>query len=239
MNGIFRISSAGPLPVLAIILLLALVILIVPLLILGIAGATFSRLGFTWVEAVAVILLLLLGSFVNIPVWTFRPSKELSGGSQPVVFDAFTGEPVDGDQPGTTLALNLGGAVVPYAVSIFLLYGVQQKGGGLLIFPVAVTIFLVALITKYSTKVIPGAGIRAPLLLPSLSAIACGVLLTGGTGLPAAVTAFAGGSTGTSLGAVVLNISRIRSHGIRFVSIGGSGTFWAVFLCGILAALIA
>jgi uncharacterized membrane protein len=62
MNGLYRLSPLGSLPVFALIGLVVLIVLVIPLLILGLVGAAFSRLGFSWIEAVAVILLMFLGS---------------------------------------------------------------------------------------------------------------------------------------------------------------------------------
>lgn len=239
MNGIFRIFSTGPLSVLAIMILLGLLILLIPLLILGLIGAAFSRLGFSWIEAIAVILLMLLGSFVNIPLWTFQRINREEESGKPRVFDAFTGEPVPDQRFTTTLSLNVGGAVIPFAVSVYLLYEAQRAIGDSLLLQVIIALLVIAIITKISTKIIAPIGIRAPLFLPAISAIVCGVLLSGGTGLSAAVIAFVGGTMGTLLGADILNLPRIREVNVQNVSIGGAGTFGAVFLCGLLAALIA
>ncbi|MCX6692741.1 MAG: DUF1614 domain-containing protein, partial [Methanoregula sp.] len=129
MNGIFRISPTGPLPLFAIILFVGLIILIIPLLVLGIIGAAFSRLGFSWIEATAVILLMILGSFVNIPLWTFQNTVGKTETGTPAVFDAFTGEPVPDERVTTGLFLNLGGAVIPFAVSVYLLYRLGLLAG--------------------------------------------------------------------------------------------------------------
>lgn len=67
-----RFSSAGPLSVLAIILFIGLVLLLIPLLVLGIIGAAFTRLGLSWIAALALVLLMLAGSFVNIPLSHIR-----------------------------------------------------------------------------------------------------------------------------------------------------------------------
>ena len=72
MAGNIRFFSAGPLSVLAIVLLIVLVLLLIPLLILGIIGAAFTRLGLSWIAALALVLLMLAGSFVNIPIYRIR-----------------------------------------------------------------------------------------------------------------------------------------------------------------------
>jgi uncharacterized membrane protein len=239
MNGIYRLSPTGPLPVFAIIALIGLIVLVIPLLVLGLAGAAFSRLGLSWVEAVAVILLMLLGSFVNIPLWTFRRSMRKTTTGTPAVFDAFTGEPVPDEGLATGLSLNLGGAVIPFAVSVFLLAEVQRLTGESLLLQAGIAILMVALVTQGSTSVIPAYGIHAPLLLPAVSAIVLGLLINGGTGLSAAVVAFAGGTMGTVLGAGIFTLVRLKNIAVSRISIGGSGMFGAVFLCGLFAALIA
>ena len=72
MAGGIRFFSAGPLSVLAIVLLIGLVLLLIPLLVLGVVGAAFTRLGLSWVAALALVLLMLAGSFVNIPLYCIR-----------------------------------------------------------------------------------------------------------------------------------------------------------------------
>ena len=72
MSDGVRFFSAGPLSVIAFIILIGLFILLIPLFILGIIGAAFIRLGFSWISALAVILLMVFGSFVNIPVYRIR-----------------------------------------------------------------------------------------------------------------------------------------------------------------------
>jgi len=223
--------SAGPLSVIALVLLIALVILIIPLLFLGLVGAAFTRLGFSWIAALAVVLLMLFGSFVNIPMYRIKrdmvrvDTQELPFASQPVW--------------ETVIALNLGGAVIPVAVSAYLLYRATAVVGTAILQPVAAGIFIVAIIAWLATRYIPGYGLRAPLFMPGLVAILCGLLLTGGTGLLAGVTAFVAGTLGTLLGAGIAQLPRIRDMEIPEVSIGGSGMFGAIFLACILSAIIA
>ena len=240
MNGPFRISTTGAYPLIAVVLFILLLIFIVPLLILGIAGAAFSRLGFTWIEAVAVIVLMAAGSLVNIPLHTFPAPQNLSGGSGPAVFDAFSGEPVTDGQSRTVLSLNIGGGVIPAAVSAYLLYETGRLDAGSVALPLFACFVIVAIVTFFSTKVLPEWGLKAPLFLPALVALACGVLFAGGAiGLSAGVTAFAGGTLGTMAGATVCGLSKGIRQGIPQVSIGGSGMFGSIVLCALLAALVA
>lgn len=236
MNNPFRMYSAGAYSLLAVALFIVLVILLIPLLVLGIAGAAFSRLGFSWIEAVAVILLMLAGSLVSIPLYSFRVPR---ADGAAVVFDAFTGEPVPDEQATATLSLNLGGAVIPFAVCIYLVHGAGQAGAPPLLLPLAASLALVTLVTFLSTTTLPAWGIRAPLFLPALTALACGFFLGGGTGIAAGVIAFAGGTMGVAAGATARGLVQGIRAGVRQVSIGGSGMFGPVLLCAITAALVA
>jgi uncharacterized membrane protein len=55
----------------------------------------------------------------------------------------------------------------------------------------------------------------------------------------AAVLAYVSGSLGTLIGADLLNLDKVPGLGAPVASIGGAGTFDAIFLTGILAVLIA
>ena len=240
MNGFFKVYPAGAYSLIAIVIFILLLIIIVPLFILGVAGAAFARLGFSWIEAVAVILLMVIGSFINIPLHTFRRRYSRTGGGEPVVFDAFSGEPVYDETMVTTLSLNIGGAVIPAGVCIYLFSEVQVLDIRSVALPLAACFILVALVTFAATKVLPAWGLRAPLFLPALTALVCGLLLTGGTpGIAAGVTAFAGGTLGTMAGAAARGVTDGIREGIGQVSIGGSGMFGPIFLCAVLAALAA
>jgi uncharacterized membrane protein len=238
MNDGVRFSSAGPLSIFAIVLFIALVILIVPLLILGVIGAAFTRLGFSWISALAIVLLMLFGSFVNIPVYRIR--RDII--RIPPPDSSITGEYLQSPPSpiwDTTIFVNLGGAVIPAAVSVYMLYqAILITGTSLLVF-VCAGIILVAAITYVSTRSVPGYGIQVSLLIPGLAALLAGLLLSGGTGLTAAVTAFVSGIAGTLLGGNIAHLFRIKDLDVPSVSIGGAGTFGAVFICCILPALIA
>lgn len=129
--------------------------------------------------------------------------------------------------------------MIPFLISGFLLVEVQRLTGESLLLQAVIALVIVALVTRFFTTIIPGYGIRAPLFVPAVSALALGLLLTGGTGLSAAVVAFAGGTAGIVLGAGVFTLSAIKNSSVSRVSIGGAGMFGAVFFCGLLAALIA
>jgi uncharacterized membrane protein len=238
MAGI-RYFSAGPLSVLAIILFIGLVLLLIPLLVLGVIGVAFTRLGLSWVAALALVLLMLAGSFVNIPVHRIRRDmiRALpvdSCGNELV--DPFAAPPVW----DTVISVNLGGGILPLCIGAYMAYqAVMVSGTTALLIPIAACAALVIAVTFVSTREIAGVGIRVQLLIPALTALLAGVLLSGGTGLNAAVTALAGGTLGTLAGGNIAHLNHVRELEVPEVSIGGFGTFGAVFLCCILPALVA
>ena len=237
MSDGIRVFSGGALTVLAIVLIVALVILIVPLLVLGITGAAFVRLGFSWITALAVILLMLLGSAVNIPVYRVkRDTIRLS--------DNYSASPDFDENPesriwDTVISINLGGAILPLVISAYLVYRAGLIAGSPLAVPVCAGILVVSAVTFVATRAVPGAGLRVPLLIPALTALLVALLLAGGVGLDAAVSAFVSGVVGTLLGGSIAQLPRVKDLDIAEVSIGGGGSFAPLFICCILPALIA
>jgi uncharacterized membrane protein len=238
MSDEVRFYSAGPLSVFVIIFLIALVVILIPLLILGIIGAAFTRLGFSWISALAVVLLMLFGSFVNIPVYRIRRDMIRVSHNEETVFDVCV-PCASGQVWDTMISLNLGGAVIPVCVCVYMVYQAFLITGTTLFFTIFAGITIVAIITFVSTRLVTFAGIQVPILIPGLTALLAGLLLAGGIGLLAAVTAFVSGVTGVLLGGNVANLYRIKDLEVPEISVGGAGTFGSIFICCMLPALIA
>jgi uncharacterized membrane protein len=234
-NGV-RFFSVGPLSLLAIIIIIGLAILIIPLFLLGLIGDAFTRLGFSWIEAIAVVLLMVFGSMINIPVYHVR--RDIVR----VAHDTVQGYGIEaGAAPiwETVVSVNLGGAVIPVCVAAYLLSKAIIVTGESLLVPVTAGVLLVSGISYFSTRAVAGVGIRVPLVIPGVTALLAGALLTGGTGVSAVMVAIVSGVTGILLGGNLARMSGIRDLEVPVVSIGGAGTFGAVFLCCILPALLA
>jgi len=229
-----RFFSAGPLSVIAIIIIVVFLIIIIPLFVLGLIGAAFVRLGFSWISALAVIFLILFGSTVNIPVYRIRRDMIRISRMDPCISSGESCNAWD-----TTVTCNLGGSVLPSVIAAYLVYKALPIAGNFLLFSVCLSIITVAAVTFISTHVVPGVGIRVPLLIPGLTALLAGVILSGGAGLVASVAAFTGGTIGTLSGGNIAYLFRVSDLEISEVSIGGAGTFGAVFICCILPALLA
>ncbi|MFY9750908.1 MAG: DUF1614 domain-containing protein [Methanoregula sp.] len=241
MPDSIRLYSAGPLTLIALLVVIGLVVIIVPLLFLGLAGkAITSLVGLSWLTATALVILILLCSFVDIPMWKVRRETirvPHSGMGQ------FPDEVTTGEGGGlweTTIAVNLGGAILPLVLSVYLLDRASLvMSGDMVYLKVLAGILLVAAIAYVTTRPMVGVGIRAPLFIPGLTALLCGVLLAGGPGLSAGVIAFVSATVGTLLGANIAHLYRVGDLEVPRFSIGGAGTFGAIFIGCLLSALIA
>ncbi|MGA7627398.1 MAG: DUF1614 domain-containing protein, partial [Methanoregula sp.] len=203
MQDNFRVYSAGPLTLVALIAVIGLIIIVIPLLFLGLAGkAITSLVGLSWLSATALVILILLCSFVDIPVWKIKRTTIRMPHSEDGRFpDAFT-PAQDGGLWETTIAVNLGGAIIPLALSLYLLDRASLvANGNMLYLKVLAGILIVALISYVTTRPMVGVGLRASLFVPGLTALLCGILLAGSPGLSAGVIAFVSGTVGTLLGA--------------------------------------
>lgn len=210
---------------LALALLFAFVVTLVEV---GILRYAYERMGVPHRYVFLVLLLSLLGSAINIPVAQLPPETVVSGrlvnffGVQWVV-------PVVRQWPGTVIAVNVGGALVPVILSLYLL----RKNGFYL--QGAFAVALVAFVTHLMAYPVRGVGISVPVFIPPAVAAFAALILMWRRAAPLAYIA---GSLGTLIGADLLNLGRIQGLGAPVASIGGAGTFDGVFLSGIIAVLL-
>lgn len=177
----------------------------------------------------AVMLLSLVGSHVNIPLYRVPVQRVLP--PQEVWMFGWRYEVPQGIEQGVTVvAINVGGALIPILVSVYLFFRSRMYGRML------IGIALVAVVVQSLARIVPGVGIVVPIFVPPLIAAGVGLLLAFRRAPPLAYVA---GSMGTLIGADVLNLGHIAELGAPLVAIGGAGTFDGVFLTGIIAGLLA
>jgi uncharacterized membrane protein len=138
--------------------------------------------------------------------------------------------PVVVDWPGTVIAVNVGGALIPGLMSIYLLVKNRLWGVGLL------ATACVTALCHFLADPVPGVGIALPVFVPALATAVVALLLSRAHAAP---LAYVSGSLGTLIGADLLNLDKLQGLGAPIASIGGAGTFDGVFLIGIVAVLIA
>jgi uncharacterized membrane protein len=214
--------------VLALFFLVGLVIALVEV---GVLQYAYEKMGVSRRYVFSILVLSLLGSYVNIPIAELPPERVLSNqvvdyfGMQYVV-------PLVEEWPRTVIAVNVGGAVVPTLLSLYLIFKKRLLGRAL----VGVTI--VAAVVHAMAHPVPGVGIAVPVFVPPLVAATAALLLAWRTG-PAPALAYVSGSLGTLVGADLLNLGRVQGLGAPVASIGGAGTFDGIFITGIVAVLLA
>lgn len=194
----------------------------------GLIGYAYERIGISAHFIFPLLLLSLLGSAINLPV------TRLSGG--PIVMQQRTDFfgvryviPLIEHHGQTVLAVNVGGAVVPTLISLYLLFttGIFVRG--------VLGIAVVSAIVHRLAQPVPGVGIAVPLFVPPLIAALTGLLLSSEH---APALAYVAGTMGCLIGADLLNLRRLAGLGAPVASIGGAGTFDGIFFTGIIAVLL-
>ncbi len=196
---------------------------------LRLLGHAYSALGLDPRVAMLVLLASLLGSYVNLPLARL-PEQRVVSREVVEIFGIPFLAPVAVDWPGTILAINVGGAVIPILLSFYLLMRYDLWAAG------AVATAVVGFVVHRMATPIPGVGISVPTIAPPLLAAGVALVLSRRFAAP---IAYIGGSLGVLVGADLLNLGRLQSLGAPVASIGGAGTFDGIFLTGVIAVLLA
>jgi uncharacterized membrane protein len=223
---VYRHHGSGALAVLALILGV-----IVIFILIGATELAFQRIGFTRVAVIAILGATFLGSAVNLPLWRVKSIENLLRIEEVQFFWVTYRIPrIAAEVVSTTVAINLGGAIIPSLVSIYLLY--RQPS---LLAQAAIGVLATAVVVHLVARQVPGVGIATPAFIPPILAALTAYIL-----VPTAptVVAYVAGTLGTLIGADLTNLGGIAKLGAPVVSIGGAGTFDGVFLSGILAVLL-
>jgi uncharacterized membrane protein len=203
--------------------------LLVFLIQLGVLRIAYLRLGLNSQAALLLLLASLLGSYLNIPVAEI-PQQQIMSAREIDYFGMRYRVPVVENWPATIVAINVGGALVPTLVSLYLLARNRLWTEGL------VATACVAALCYWLAEPLPGLGIALPIFVPAIVTAVVALLLSRRSAAP---LAYIGGSLGTLIGADLLNLNKLQGLGAPIASIGGAGTFDGIFLVGILAVLIA
>jgi uncharacterized membrane protein len=210
-------------------ILVGMFVVLVLLIQLGILRYAYIRIGISSRAALLLLFGSLIGSYVNIPVAELAEQQIMSG-REITYFGVHYMVPVVVDWPGTVIAVNVGGALIPSLMSIYLLVKNRLWGAGL------VATACVTALCHFLANPVPGVGIALPVFVPALTTAVVALLLSRRHAAP---LAYVSGSLGTLIGADLLNLDKLQGLGAPIASIGGAGTFDGVFLVGIVAVLIA
>ena len=202
---------------------------------IGVIHYAFGALGLPPELAFLALLASRAGSYINIPV------AQIAGGAPhdaEVVSSFGVRYQVPSRYAGatTTLAVNVGGAVVPVLICLYVL--AHQLSA---IVPSAIGVAVVATVVHQWARPVRGLGIAIPMFIPPVAAAITAWILAAAFGGPQHIDAIAyvSGVLGTLIGADLVNLGNLADLGAPVASIGGAGTFDGVFLTGIVAVLLA
>jgi len=204
-------------------------LILLPFLLVGLIGEAFLRLGLSPSLIFWLLTLTLVGSLVNIPLYRFQ-SQEVVGEQVVSYFGMRFRVPRMVRAHETILAINVGGGVIPLALCAYLLSKMEFG------FSLPLLVILETVVVNRLARPVRGLGIAVPGLIPPLVAALGAYLLC----YPylRAPSAYIASTLGILLGADLLNLGKIREMGAPVASIGGAGTFDAIFLSGIVAVLL-
>ena len=210
------------------LLLGAFVVGLLVLLQIGLLNRAYLRLGLEPRVAMLVLIASLIGSYVNIPLFQLPGERQVAE-----AYLDFFGMPYPVPQvvdwPGTVVAINVGGALIPALLSLYLIIAYD------LWVPATIATAIVAFVVHHLATPIRGVGISVPLFWPPILAAIVAIVLSRRYGAPIAYVA---GSLGVLIGADLTNLDRLQNLGAPVASIGGAGTFDGVFLAGVAAVLL-
>ncbi|MBU1177873.1 DUF1614 domain-containing protein [Patescibacteria group bacterium] len=174
-----------------------------------------------WV-IVAGILLMLLGSLIDVPLILRGPGRKQDRRHWHSLFLV-----TNGKKARKGLYLNLGGAIVPILLAIYLFSHAP-------LVPTLIALAVVTIITRFMTRIssLKGNWLHLSALVPLLAALCTSLLLT-----PAnpAIVFYLAGTLGTLVGAGLLNINKINEAPLF---IGGRGMFHGIFLVNVVFLLL-
>jgi uncharacterized membrane protein len=198
------------------------------LLEIGVLNSAYRRLGLKPRVAMLVLLASLIGGYINIPVARL-PEAHVVARTFVDLFGMPYLVPQVVDWPGTILAVNVGGALIPVLLSLYLIAHDR------ILVQSAIATAAVAIIVHRLATPVPGVGISVPLFVPPLVAALTALVLSRRYAAP---LAYIGGSLGVLIGADLTNLDKLQTLGAPVASIGGAGTFDGVFLTGVVAVLL-
>lgn len=197
----------------------------------GALSVAFDKLGLSRESAFLLLFASLFGSAVNLPLFQMRaepppPIPGMDGHLRRLLRvppAMFSGK--------TVVAVNVGGCLIPLGFSLYLMTSTSLGIGETLL-----AIAVVTIISRWTSRPIPGLGIGMPIFIAPITAALIAVLVDPEQSAPLAYIA---GTLGVLIGADLLRINDIRRMGTPLASIGGAGTFDGIFITGIVAVLLA
>jgi uncharacterized membrane protein len=183
--------------------------------------------GLSYGDAIAVFSLIVLGSLINIPMY------EKEGRIVVRRYNFFGFIYSVKERKRTTVAVNVGGCIIPSILAIKLLFELPP-------IPWALTFALSSAIIYLYARPVEGLGIAVPTFIPPLASAVIGYASIAAFSFPLLLLpklAFSAGVLAALFGADILHLKDIEKIGSGVISIGGAGTFDGIFLTGVFAVV--
>ena len=204
-------------------------ILLITIIQLGIFSIVLAKLGLSPDSAVLLLICTLVGSLINLRLFTIDSSFEKI--PHDYLIPRLLFKPIQANPGKTIIALNVGGALIPVSFSLYLmtLHSIS--------FLNLVTAILFVTFISYSfSRPIKGIGIGIPVFIAPVTAALSALMLDPENSAP---LAYICGTLGVLIGADILRLKDIKQMGVPTAAIGGAGTFDGIFFTGIIAVLLA
>ncbi len=136
------------------------------------------------------------------------------------------------------LEVNVGGAVIPVAISTYLIitYLIRNL---LILISFIISLVLSSMIIWRSARLIPGVGVALPTALPVLLTLIFTLISTVAFHANPLAFSYSLGSLSTLVGADILNIKKVIRFMRGYVSIGGAGVFDGIYVTGLTSLILA
>jgi len=184
--------------------LVALAFVVFVFLFYKVMSFSFRKMGIPRHLVIPALVAILIGGVFNIPIW--------HSGS-------------------TTVAVNVGGAIIPLLISFYLLRRVP-------LLKTALAVAVVATVSGLLVEVDADKGISLHfgfLILPA-TAVSVALILAGRN---APQVAFIAGTIGAIIGVDLVHLGELIHLGTAYLSIGGRGVLDGIFTTGIISAVLA
>lgn len=197
--------------------------------------AALAKLGLSPPLALIILIGIVIGSAVNLPIKRYPRDEEIL--ADPFLMFGFDRlfSLQRRARRHVTLAVNLGGCVIPAALAVYECLLVARRGPTALMILLLITLANVAVCFRIA-RPIPRLGLAMPALVPPLIAAGLSLLLIPDFAPP---VAFVAGVLGPLIGADLLHLKQVLKMAPAVASIGGAGTFDGIILSGLIAALLA
>ncbi|MCM8823018.1 MAG: DUF1614 domain-containing protein [Candidatus Omnitrophica bacterium] len=201
------------------LLLIFLFFVVIPIHAVRIA---FEKIGLSPSVAFFVLLASLIGSFINIPLAVKTPSGYVTA------FSYLGGFFVDLPADLSVIAINVGGAIVPVVLCVYLFSKTR-------FLPIFFSTIISTMVCYKLAIIVPGVGVQLPAFIPPVIAAFLAFLFSPHNKIP---VAYISGVLGVLIGADLMNLGNLGDFA-GVMSIGGAGVYDGIFLVGIISALLA